>query len=80
MRGLLNIETYRKLIWDTPEKELSRYRQEIGPIRWFILVWVGIVSLYSTCASEYYLHEAEHRLARTGCRCRHGAWPGTPRM
>jgi NarL family two-component system sensor histidine kinase YdfH len=48
MRGLLNIETYRKLIWDTPEKELSHYRQAIGPIRWFILVWVGMVSLWGS--------------------------------
>src|SRR5215469_12569140 len=45
MRGLLKIETYRKLIWNAPEKELGRYRQDIGPIRWFILVWVGMVSL-----------------------------------
>lgn len=48
MRGLLNIETYRKLIQDTPEKELSRSRQDIGPIRWFILVWVGMVSLWGS--------------------------------
>ena len=48
MRGLLNIETYRKLIWDTPKKEPGRYRQDIGPIRWFILVWVGMVSLWGS--------------------------------
>src|SRR5215472_74487 len=48
MRGLLKIETYRKLIWNAPEKKLSRYRQDIGPIRWFILVWVGMVSLWGS--------------------------------
>ena len=48
MRGLLKIEHYRKIIWDTPEQDLSRYRRDIGPIRWFILVWVGMVSLWGS--------------------------------
>jgi NarL family two-component system sensor histidine kinase YdfH len=48
MHGLLKIEHYRKIIWDTPEQDLSRYRRDIGPIRWFILVWVGMVSLWGS--------------------------------
>jgi hypothetical protein len=48
MHNLLNIETYRKTIWDTPEKELSYARQDRRSMRWFILLWVGAVSLWGS--------------------------------
>ena len=48
MHRLLKGEKDRETIWDTTEKERSRSRQDIGPIRWFILFWVGIVSLWGS--------------------------------
>jgi two-component system, NarL family, sensor histidine kinase YdfH len=47
--GLLTLERYRKLIWNTPETDLSHNRQGSRPIRWFILCWVGMVFLWG-CA------------------------------
>lgn len=39
----------RKTHLNTDEQVLSRYRPDIRPLRWFILFWVGIVSLWE-CA------------------------------
>src|SRR5215471_7116852 len=47
-RKLLNIEKYRKIIWDSTENDLSHYKRDIRPIRWFILFWVGIVSFWGS--------------------------------
>jgi NarL family two-component system sensor histidine kinase YdfH len=48
MHRLLNTETYRKIIWDSTEKDLNLSTRDIRPIRWFILFWVGIVSLWGS--------------------------------
>jgi two-component system, NarL family, sensor histidine kinase YdfH len=48
MRKLLNIEQYRKNIWDTTERDPNHYKRDIRPIRWFILFWVGIVALWGS--------------------------------
>lgn len=48
MHGLLNVEKYRKIIWDTTAKDLNLDKRDIRPIRWFILFWIGIVSLWGS--------------------------------
>lgn len=44
MYGLLNIETYRKFTWGSPEKDLKGMRS----MRWFIFLWVSAVSLWGS--------------------------------
>ena len=49
MRRLLNNKKSRKTYLNTDEQVLSHYRPDIRPLRWFILFWIGIVSLWE-CA------------------------------
>jgi NarL family two-component system sensor histidine kinase YdfH len=49
MRRLLNNKKNRKAYLNTGEQALSHYRPDMRPLRWFILFWVGIVSLWE-CA------------------------------
>lgn len=49
MSRLLNSKKYRKSYLDSDEQTLSRYRPDMRPLRWFILFWIGMVSLWG-CA------------------------------
>lgn len=49
MGRVLTLETYRKFIWDLSETDLSHNRREMRPLRWFLLVWIGMVFLWG-CA------------------------------
>ena len=46
MGGSLTFETYRKFMRVTPETDVSRSRQDMRPIRWFILFWMSMVFLW----------------------------------
>jgi NarL family two-component system sensor histidine kinase YdfH len=52
MGGLFTLETYRKFIRITPETDLSHHRQDMRPIRWFILFWMSMVFLWG-CAQLF---------------------------